>query len=260
VAARTLMCLGVVLVHAIGFVQPSKLAAAHPDAPLQRPSPGLFHYPAICLRPPGEAAQTARRFFLKILRRLLIPLLAWNVAMFLADAGLVRPFTWQSLFDLVTGFWQLYFLFVLVQLLILHRLVLGSIPSPRRLRVSLVAAALLSLAYYVAANLTLWTRGTSAGVFETHLDKTFLPWFFYFVLGVWLRHDPAGLSTVAQHARWCPSPPCYQLMFSSCRSQTSARPSQALFCPFCFQTSLSLLVLTWLSAGAAAGPRFAREN
>jgi len=72
--------------------------------------------------------------------------------MFLVGGGLVRPFTWQSLFDIVTGFWQLYFLFVLLQLQILHRFVLGSAPSQRKLKALLVATAALSLGYYVAAN------------------------------------------------------------------------------------------------------------
>ena len=270
-AARTLMCLGVVLVHANFSLRPA-IRNWWPAGILTAPFYSIL-VPVFFVisgyfasgRPGGEDTQTARPFFLRRLRRLLIPLLTWNVAMFLVGGGLVRPFTWQSLFDLVTGFWQLYFLFVLLQLQILHRFVLGSAPSQRKLKALLVATAALSLGYYVAANLTLWMRGTSATVFETHLDKSFFPWFFFFILGVWLRQVPAGLETLSRRARLgaalaALSYLTYVLELRLADIRLGAEPlGQFLLSGFVFQTSLSLLVLSWLSRWRrSAGPKFAR--
>lgn len=270
-AARTLMCLGVVLVHANFSLRPAIKnwwPAGIMTAPLFSVLVPVFFIISGYFasgRPGGGQAQTAGPFFLRKIRRLLIPLLVWNGAMFFAGGGLARPFTWQSLFDLATGFWQLYFLFVLLQLLALHRLALGSAPSRRRLRVSLAATAGLSLSYYAVANVTLWTRGMSSAVFETHLDKSFLPWFFYFVLGIWLRHDPAGLETLTRRARWgfalaALSYSTYVLELRLEDVRLGAEPlGQFLLSGFFFQTSLSLLVLAGLGRWRReAGPEFAR--
>lgn len=270
-AARTLMCLGVVLVHANFILRPAIKdwwPAGSMIAPLFSVLVPVFFIISgyFALGSPGRGqAQPAGPFLLRKIRRLLIPLIAWNVAMFFAGGGLARPFTWQSLFDLATGFWQLYFLFVLLQLLALHRLVLGAAPSRRKLRVSLVATACLSLSFYAAANLTLWTRGMSSAVFETHLDKSFLPWSFFFVLGIWLRHDPAGLETLTRRVRWgialaALSYSTYVLELRLEDVRLGAEPlGQFLLSGFFFQTSFSLLVLAGLGRWRrAAGPEFAR--
>jgi len=265
------MCLGVVLVHANSTLRPA-IKDWWPAGIITAP---LFSVlvPAFFIisgyfasgRPGGERDRASGPFLLRRIKRLFVPLVSWNLVMFLAGGGLARRFTWQSLFELITGFWHLYFLFVLLQLLVLNRLVLGAVPPSRKIRSWLAVTGALSLGYYAAANLTLWIRGIPSVVFETHLDTLFLPWSVFFVLGLWLRHEPGGWELLARRLRWVAalaalSYATFVLELRLEDARLGAEPlGQFLFSGSFFQTSLSLLLLAGLGRWRRrAGPKFSR--
>ncbi len=193
--ARTLACAAVVLVHVnIAMLPPmgSWWPAGFITAPLYGLAVPLFMIVAGYFAR-GDPARHEPPAFRALLRRraarLLPPFLCWN-AILLALMGVLGATRspGETVLGLLTGVWQLYFVFALFQLLLLSPLLDRLLASYGAARV-VAGGALVSLAYYAAADLVLWTRGGASGIFEAPLNRTFVPWTVFFTLGAWLRHD-----------------------------------------------------------------------
>jgi len=134
------------------------------------------------------------------LHTLIYPFLLWNLTLILLDVGGYRHhFRWALLYGL-TGVWQLYYVFALIQLLLLKDWLQGWIRQKPRL--FFWSAAGLSLLYYGAADLWFRWYGTAAAVFETELNRLVFPWLFFFATGIWLRHTPGALEWLGRKRWW----------------------------------------------------------
>lgn len=189
--ARAIACLLVVLVHVNMMIRPA-LDNWWPGgffcAPLFSIPVPLFFMLSGYSTGMDKSGSSARRTMRSRVKRLILPFFAWNLILLLLD-GRLPLFSGEALFSLLTGAWQLYFLFVLIQLqLIMHFLSRSrTILSPRNI---LVLAALLSFAFFVITDLVLWTMGGVAGFFETHLNRLIFPWVVFFAVGILLHHEP----------------------------------------------------------------------
>ncbi len=191
-AARNVACALVVLVHANLF--------ARPDLDVWWPG-GVWFVPAFSLavplfftvsgyfalsRPPG----TSRLDLGRRLNRLLPPFLFWN----LVNLGLLflegDARGWRDPVNLLTGSFQLYFVFVLMQFEIVAAAVQRFVPVRHLDRLLLVAATLTGTGYALAG-LALYV-GENYAAADPWLRRPFVIWSLFFALGVWLRWRPAA--------------------------------------------------------------------
>jgi hypothetical protein len=190
-AARTVACVLIVLVH-VNIFNRAGLETWWPGgfifAPFFAvPVPTFFILSGFFA---GKFAQNIRRpgilqFFRKKLKILIVPFFVWNsILLLLTGKSILFPFG-SAIYYLLTGVWQLYYVFVLVQLLLLHFLVEPYFKERPNLYLGL--SACVSILFYIFAEYMLWTRGFRSSFVETHLVKTLLPWIIFFALGVWLR-------------------------------------------------------------------------
>ncbi len=192
-AARTVACVLVVLVHVNIFTR----------AGLDTWWPGGFLFaPFFAVPVPtffilsgffaGRFAPKIRRpgillFLRKKLKILIGPFFVWNFILLLLS-GKVFLFAFGSaMYYFFTGVWQLYYVFVLIQLLLLHFLVEPYFKG--RLNLFLGLSACVSILFYVFSEYMLWTRGARSYFVEAHLIKTPFPWIIFFAFGVWLRSN-----------------------------------------------------------------------
>jgi fucose 4-O-acetylase-like acetyltransferase len=140
-------------------------------------------------------------FFRKKLKSLILPFLSWNIILILLMVEKSRLFSTKSLFFLFTGFWQLYYIFALLQLLIIN-FYLERFLEGHRLNRFIAAAGFISLAFYGIADLLLWTKGASSGFWEDYLDRLVFPWGIFFVVGMGLRHRPTFMNWLLQKKYW----------------------------------------------------------
>ncbi len=140
-------------------------------------------------------------FFRKKLKGLILPFLSWNIILILLMVEKSRLFSVETLFFLFTGFWQLYYVFALLQLLTIN-FYLERFLEGRQLKWFIAAAGFISFLFYGIADLLLWTRGASSGFFEDYLDRLILPWGIFFALGMGLRHRPAAMDWLSQKKYW----------------------------------------------------------
>lgn len=192
-AARTLACGLVVLVH-VNIYTRAGLETWWPF--------GFEGMPLFCLAVPafmvlagyfaesgGESGITRRAL------RLVLPFFVWNVLTLgaLAAEGL-RPDAAEIVLQILTGTWQLYFIFALLQLLVLHRILRGRADG----RVLAVAAA-ATAAIYAAGDILLWRfAGADNGAFETLSEKLFVSWVVFFFAGIWLRNHPEAFDEIGR--------------------------------------------------------------
>lgn len=203
--ARTLACSLVVLVHINLYIRPG----------IENWWPGGFVFaPFFAIPVPmffiisgffaGRFSKQIHRpnlfiFLRKKFKGLILPFLTWNVILlFLARKSLSLG---NFLFFLFTGYWHLYYVFVLLQLLILNFYLERSLDN-HRLNWFLAAAAFLSFVFYGIADLVLWTKGAVSGVFEAYLISTCFPWIIFFAVGVWLRHRDTAINWLLQKKYW----------------------------------------------------------
>lgn len=132
--------------------------------------------------------------------RLVLPFLVWNLLTIAALGADGLPWNATSIaLHALTGTWQLYFIFALLQLMLLHRL-LGRHAATRR---TLVLAIVFSVAIYAISDLVLWRfRGADDGAFELLAEKLVLCWTIFFFSGMWLRHHPGLVEGLT--GRWLP--------------------------------------------------------
>lgn len=128
---------------------------------------------------------TSRSAILARVRRLVIPFLAWNVITLLVFAEPGQS-TGSIVFQILTGTWHLYFIFALLQLLVLHALLVPAIDSGR-LRMVVVIAIALTIASYAASEAIVWLNGADNGSAEVLYRKLFPFWTGFFAVGVWWR-------------------------------------------------------------------------
>jgi membrane-bound acyltransferase YfiQ involved in biofilm formation len=154
----------------------------------------------------GRFAQHVRRpnilhFLKQKLNTLIVPFFVWNLILLLLLARTVPFSPGEVLYNLLTGVWQLYYIFVLIQLLLLHFFVQ---PYFREERVNLLLglSAGVSFLFYVFAECMLWTKGLGSEFVEGHLIKIPLPWVIFFALGMWLRSRMWFLGWLATRLSW----------------------------------------------------------
>ena len=118
---------------------------------------------------------------------IIVNFLAWNIIyMFLVKIFFGAPlWSFNSLWSIATGYVHLYFIFVLMQLLLLHRLVSRFLKGSAGNAI-ITFAAILSIAFYVISDTLLWTRGADGYFFEWHWGKLFAAWSLFYFWGVWL--------------------------------------------------------------------------
>lgn len=120
---------------------------------------------------------------------IIVNFLAWNIIyMFLVKIFFGAPlWSFNSLWNIATGYVHLYFIFVLLQLLLLHGLVSRFLEG-RTGNAVIALAAILSIVFYVVSDTLLWTRGADGYFFEWHWGKLFAAWSLFYFWGVWLGH------------------------------------------------------------------------
>jgi peptidoglycan/LPS O-acetylase OafA/YrhL len=128
--------------------------------------------------------RTASEWLGSRLRRLLPPFFAWNLLTLLAlSVTGDRPESWLIAEQLATGTWHLYFIFALLQLLILHALFRRALDSAR-LQWIIRAALVGTVVAFATSEALLWSVGDTEE-FEIYARKTFLVWSGFYALGVW---------------------------------------------------------------------------
>jgi fucose 4-O-acetylase-like acetyltransferase len=140
-------------------------------------------------------------FFRKKFKGLILPFLSWNIILILLMVERSRLFSAETLYFLFTGFWQLYYVFVLLQFLIIN-FYLERFLEGHRLGWFIAAAGLISLTFYGIADLLLWTRGAASGFTEDSLNRMFAPWAIFFASGIGLRHRPTAMAWLSQKKYW----------------------------------------------------------
>ncbi|MCM3877668.1 MAG: acyltransferase [Thermoanaerobaculia bacterium] len=180
-AARTVACALVVLVH-VNIYYRAGANSWWPGGFSGVPFFGLA-VPAFFLIAgyvsPGPP-RLARR-----LAKLLPAFYAWNAILVVTGSQGRDLAASEVVFYLLTGANQLYFIFALVQLLVLHRLL-----APKWLG---WGAAIATLAFYAAADAAVWTRGAASEIFTLYLNRSFAAWAVFYAAGVLLARRPGLL-------------------------------------------------------------------
>lgn len=126
------------------------------------------------------------------LLRLAVPLYLWNIVLWALSVVLLgaKPFSGETVWNLLTSFYGLFFIFVLVQFTLIRWLVARFAPaaSPSTM---LGVAAVSSLAFYAGSAIALRVYGPDGWWFEWHLGKLPFGWAVFFFWGTWLWHSSA---------------------------------------------------------------------
>jgi surface polysaccharide O-acyltransferase-like enzyme len=186
-ASRTLACVLVVLVHVNIHIRAGMETwwpGGFAGAPILALSVPVFFIIAGFIADLGSSSQREAGSALPSrLRRLLIPFLTWNAITLLAlslNAGFVEG---SAVLQLLTGTWHLYFIFALVQLLVLHALIQPLLSS--QLTKVVVAGVLATVIAYAVSEAVVWVIQPGDGSFEVHGKKPFIVWTGFFLVGVW---------------------------------------------------------------------------
>jgi len=150
---------------------------------------------------PSVTRPGIRSFMRKKLRVLIIPFLIWNAILLLLDGQSRQISPGEILYYSLTGYWQLYYISVLLQLLLLYY-VLEPYLKGRGVYLFFGISALLACGFALLADTFLWTKGASSAFLETHMISSFPPWVVFFASGVWLRHSPKYFYLLVDNIRW----------------------------------------------------------
>ena len=129
-------------------------------------------------------------FIYKKFKVLMIPFFVWNVIYILyfkITAG-ADIFTESNLVSLLTGYIHLYFLFILFQLFVIFAIFKSFIE--RHLNTALLISFVASFCTYIFMDITVWMGIHADQPFEWSMLAIFLPWLFFFFLGIKLAHAP----------------------------------------------------------------------
>jgi peptidoglycan/LPS O-acetylase OafA/YrhL len=149
-----------------------------------------------------ETPLNLRAFWRAKLTRILIPFWVWTAIMFLvywkvAPDPLDTP---RGILFAVGGFWQLHYIFSLVQFFLLYTLLRPRLRNGGDTRI-LVAAAVVSALVFGGSSIHLWLEGQDDGFIEMVLVRVSLTWSVFFFFGVWMGRGPERLERLA---RWAP--------------------------------------------------------
>ena len=152
--------------------------------------PAFFIISGFLLRPSHASTRVsfeAASFWKRKIPLIVVPFLFWNVIYmlmyFLLDKE--KILSWNTLWLLLTGYMQLYFVFVLIQLYILYTLLQPHL-TRRNLNRVLALSAVGSFLFYLSSELILRLHGADELFFEWHYGKLFIAWGLFFFWGVWL--------------------------------------------------------------------------
>jgi peptidoglycan/LPS O-acetylase OafA/YrhL len=207
VIARTLACMMVVLVH-VNFAFRPGIGSWWPGGFIFAPFfsllvPVFLIFSGYFADTGSVSAQYSHSYFFKSrARRLMVPFVFWNIVVIFLQRGFSSPVGLLTLFSLTTGAWQLYYLFVLFQLQVLHRFVFPLTGGMKQLKVFIAAAGVISLSYYVLADVTLWLNGAISDNFELYYNRLFIPWCVYFAIGICLGRNIKIFSTLIYNKEW----------------------------------------------------------
>lgn len=148
--------------------------------------PGYFILSGFILGKNINKPFEALPFIRKKFNSLIIPFLIWNV-IYIVFA--FYSFHWEilslsSLRSLLTGFISMYFLFALMQLFIVFALMQRFFKNhPLKW---LIASLIISLGSYAVMDYTVWSKLDLQQSSEWNMLRVFLPWLFFFSLGIYL--------------------------------------------------------------------------
>lgn len=129
-------------------------------------------------------------FIYKKFKVLIIPFVVWNVIyiLYFKITASRDIFTESNLAFFLTGYIHLYFLFILFQLFVIFAIFKSVIE--RHLNAALLISFVISFCTYIFMDLTVW-RGVHADQpFEWNMLTIFLPWLFFFFVGIKLGRAP----------------------------------------------------------------------
>jgi hypothetical protein len=144
-----------------------------------------------------------RSFWQRRFHTLVLPFVAWNIVyMFILEVAQGQSiFNVQTLFNVTTGYVHLYFVFVLLQFLLLYTL-LSKRFSARALLACVFLSALSSIVFYAISDDLLWTLGPDEHRFEWRFGKLCFGWAVFFFWGMWLGYSPATMDRLKKHQWW----------------------------------------------------------
>lgn len=185
---RTLGMLGVVFFHTTELSYPSSGAEGPWMIAVSTIArfivPAFFIISGLLLR--RSYVSTGRDFEFKLfwkgkLKRIVVPFLVWNVIYMLMYRFLdgQQILSWNTLWQLITGYMHLYFVFVLLQFFFIYSLIQKYL-SRKNLNYMLVASAAGSFLFYLSSELLLRINGPDKVFFEWHYGKIYIAWGLFF--------------------------------------------------------------------------------
>ena len=208
-AARTVAMVLVVLVHvndmAVGPIQSKSWWSVGISVFVRWTVPLFFMVSGFLLGRgyhSRDSQPSMSSFFVRKFNTLIVPFLVWNlISMLVFRLAFGQPiWSHSTLWLMVTGYLQLYFVFVLLQFFVIYRVVEPYLAG-RGLWWVLVSALVLSLAFYINSDLTVWTQGDDKHFYEWHYGKAFVGWSLFFFWGVVLGRRPNILDMMTRW-RW----------------------------------------------------------
>lgn len=202
-AARTVAMFVVLAWHSmrVAATADGQLAAwAHlPAVILTFAVPMFFMVSGYLAQKSRSTAELSRVEFTR--RKLLsvyVPFMVWNVLYMVFFALMWGWPIWSgdTLWKLLTGYIHLWFVFVLFQFFMLHKLLI------HRLRnggagVALVVAAAVSFCFYGVSSNVLLAQGDDHHFFEWYIGKIFVGWSVFYFLGVYFAAVPERLEQLS---------------------------------------------------------------
>lgn len=140
---------------------------------------------------PAQNTRITSEFFRRKVDTVVIPFFVWNIIyMFLFKSLYNWPIlSAKTLWHLTTGYIHLYFVFILLQFLILYHFIKPRL-NGNSLKPLLFGSMSLTLIFYMTSDILLWNQGADNHFFEWHYGKAFIPWSLFFVWGIWISHSP----------------------------------------------------------------------
>jgi fucose 4-O-acetylase-like acetyltransferase len=153
-------------------------------------------------RKEGER-QPLRTFFLHKTGTIIVPFLIWNCIYMLIFRYIYHQpiFSLQTGWFMVTGYLQLYYVFVLLQFFLLFQLVAHRL-NDRVLGRLVIAGLVISTLFYTLSDALLWKQGADDHFFEWHYGKAFIGWTIFFVWGLWLGRGPERMAWLGGRYRF----------------------------------------------------------
>ncbi len=139
-------------------------------------------------------------FTLSKVSTILIPFLTWNI-IYMIFFNLLWGWpiwTMKTLWYLLTGYIHLWFVFVLMQFLLLHKLLIRCLKN-RGPEIVMAVAMIFSICFYGLSSHLLMTHGNDHHFFEWHFGKICIAWAMFYFWGVYLAAAPDRLELLCKH-------------------------------------------------------------